>query len=474
MRSASQLLRNLKLTGLILAGGCGPSVEGPNVLIAVFDACRPDKMGCYGFGRPTTPTIDEVAADPDSTLFERHYVQGTWTKTSTASLFTGLYLSQHQVFSQSYRQVKREWSAVLPDEFETLAEAYQAAGYYTFALTMNPHLDPVFGFDQGFDHYSTEGRHDLDVMQDAQRRLRKAGTPFFGYLHFIGCHYPYVSGFLDEEYFRAYQFDYDQEARAAAGVDFSNPAIWYAINKRGLELEPDDVRFLNLAYEARLLRVDRHVFAPLVRSLRDLELYNDTLLIFTADHGEELYEHDGYGHGHDLWEEVVHVPMVVKFPKGERPEELGARWTGLTRAIDVFPALASVTAIERPEGSSGRDIFSGARVGFALVNGRNRHDDWALVTDSEKVISRPGRAIFIPPTGQFLRFRDIELFDLVGDPGEARDLASERRGSVGDAHLAMRRFWERLRPRRRSHSAVETEPLSEEAVEQLRSLGYLE
>ncbi len=312
------------LAGLALTlGGCGPAVEGPNILIAVFDACRPDKMGCYGFDRPTSPTIDAFAADPDSVVYERYYVQGRWTKPSPASLFTGLFMNQHHVSGGSKEGEKHQWFSVLPDELDTLAERFQDAGYYTFSVTGNPHLDPRFGFDQGFDSYQMMDPRDFGLQREVLKRIEEGGRPFLGYVHFTACHYPYAEGTRDPSYMRQFGFEYDEQARMEAGIDFTGPAIREKINGRKVELEPDDVRFLNLIYEARLSGLDKRIIRRFFNGLRDLGVWDDTMIVFTADHGEELYDHQGYGHGHAVWEEVVHVPLVIKFPKGERPEALG-------------------------------------------------------------------------------------------------------------------------------------------------------
>ncbi len=474
MGSASRL-SVLVLAGMALGlAGCGPSVDGPNILIAVFDACRPDKLGCYGFERPTSPTVDALAADPDSVVYERYYVQGSWTKPSTASLFTGLFMHQHHVSGGSKEGEKHQWFSVLPDELVTLAERFQDAGYNTFSVTGNPHLDPRFGFDQGFDSYQMMRPMDYGLQREVLLRIEEADRPFLGYVHFTACHYPYAEATRDVEYMTEYGFEYDESARIAEGIDFTQPAIRELINDEGLELEPDDIRFLNLIFEARMRGLDRRVIAPFFEGLRELDAWDDTLLVFTADHGEELFDHGGYGHGHALWEEVVQVPLIIKFPKGRRPESLGDRWSGLTRSVDLFPSLARFAGLERPAGSYGRNIFAGAEIDFSLSDGLNRNDDFAWVSGSEKLISRPGRTFMLPWSAHRIRIRNQALFDLAEDPGETHDLTAERPESVRAAVEAIKEFWRTSARPRRTFDDVETEPLTDEQVETLRSLGYLD
>lgn len=461
----------------LAALGCGFRQEGekrPNILIAVFDACRPDKMGCYGFDRPATEAIDRLAGDPDSIVFERHYVQSNWTKPSTASLFTGLLLHQHRVSGGSFGGMGHEWFSVLPDEFQTLAEDFQKAGYFTFSVTSNPHLDPRFGFDQGFDTYSMRRPGDQKLYQEALRLAGKTRGPFLGYVHFNGCHYPYPPFMRDEEYFSTYGFSYDEPARVAAGIDFSDASISEAVNRRGLTLEADDVRFLNLVYESRLRRMDRKVVQPLIEGLHDKGLYDETLIVLTADHGEELYDHRGYAHGHALWEEVIRVPLIIKFTQGDRPEELGSTWTGLSRAIDLYPSLAAAAGLDRPDGIVGQNLFQGADIQLALADGLNQDDDLAIVMGDEKLIWDPGTPFFLPSAGRLVTTPYSLLFDLKDDPRETRDLAVARPESVLARRMAVRRLWQELPQPRTSYGDVEAQPLSPKAVETLRSLGYVE
>jgi arylsulfatase A-like enzyme len=431
-------------------------------------------MSCYGFERPTTPELDRVAADPDGVVFERYYVQGSWTKPSTASLFTGLFLSQHHVSGGSQEGEQTQWFSILSDELDTLAEAFQEAGYTTFSVTSNPHLDPRFGFDQGFDTYSMLEPLDYRLLTETLRRVEESDRPFLGYVHFVACHYPYAVGTRDPRYMATYAVPYDEQARIAEGIDFTGPAIRGAINSGSVTLEPDDVRYLDLIYQARLRAVDQRLVGRMTQGLRDLGVWDDTLLLITADHGEELYDHGGYGHGHDLWEEVIHAPLVVKFPQGGRPEALGERWPGLARAVDIFPSLAALAGIERPRASSGHNVFRGAAVRYSLTDGLNDGDDWALVTGWDKVISRPGRLVLLPVSNRETRLRSAALFDLASDPREARDLVAEAPDRVAAAQRLVKRLWGSLPSPRTNFTDVETEALSEEAVETLRSLGYVD
>ncbi|MGH7789462.1 MAG: sulfatase family protein [Candidatus Binatia bacterium] len=432
------------------------------VLIVVLDACRADKLGCYGFGRATTPHLDALAGDPDGVTFTRHYVQGAWTKPSVASLFTGRFVHQHGI-TGDYRALPggaQFATQTLDARLPTLAEQFQAAGFRTIAAVRNHHPQPAYGFARGFDEYATgraAHRSDADAVDGLLAGLRAPGR-VFGYLHLRGCHQPFRPPTRDAEYIARYGTPYDEAARQAAGVDFTGPAMCDRLRGGQATLQPPDIAFLHLIYEARLRQVDQQVVARLVAGLRAAGRYDDTLLIITADHGEELYDHRGYAHGHALWEEIVRVPLIVKFPRGLKPAG-PARVTALTRAIDLLPALLDFAALPPLPGLPGRRIFAGEFATQALTERGHfagTIEEWTLIDGDHKLIESPTGA---------------RLYDLAADPGERHDLAAERPDTTAD----LRRAAAALRADGAAHAAptMVTE-LPPGVVEKLRSLGYLE
>jgi len=420
-------------------------------------------MGCYGFERPTTPAIDAFASDPDSVVFRTYYVHGAWTKPSTASLFTGLYVHQHGVLTghdptgnPAGNEPRTYTTQILADSHETIAERMQAAGYFTVGVVKSRHLVSKYGFAQGFDEYRGPGQAPggdpgrVEALLDlAERSGRK---PFFGYLHLNACHHPFKPRERDRDYMSMFSFDYDEEARQRVGVDFTTAEIGDAIGSGSLDLEPDDVRFLNLVYEAQLRSVDRRLVAPLLEGLRKRNMYENTLLLLTADHGEELYDHQGYDHGHAVWEELVHVPLIVKFPNGRRPEQLGREVSGLTRSVDFIPAILNFIGAPVRDDLPGTPFLRGVFGDESISQTRN---EWALVSGEYKLIARSDE----PP----------RLYHLSSDPTEQHDIAAEEPDLV-----------ERLQSRLEDlllAGATEApridDRLTPEAEANLRALGYL-
>jgi arylsulfatase A-like enzyme len=389
-------------------------------------------------------------------------VQGAWTKASTASLFTGLFAFQHGVLEGHEPRNKgapgHYTTQILREDFETMAERLGRAGFETFGAVKSYHLVRDYGFAQGFDEYHEPGAISSDAgrIEELLRALRKAEGPFFAYVHLNACHHPFEPDFRDEAFMAEHDFDYDEEEAMARGVDFTTSEAKSAILNDVLRLRPEDVRFLNLIYDAKLRRNDETTVRPLLRGLRKLGVYDNTLLIITADHGEELYEHGGYAHGHALWDEVIRVPLIVKFPRGRRPEGLPRDVASLTQSVDLLPSLLAFSGAPVPGELPGADIFGASPRGFAYSE--MKRGGWTIVRNGFKYIEQE--------SGTF-------LFDLDSDPAERRNLAAELPGRAE----AMRKAAEALR----SHVAiraseapdVETE-LDEETREALRSLGYLE
>ena len=458
--------------GLLLLGtapSCGPLgsrpapaaiAQRPSVLIVVVDALRADRVGAYGYPLETTPTIDRLAADPDAVLFRHHYVQGTWTKTSTASLFTGLFAFQHGVMEGHEAthggQERFFTTQVLDGSFETMAERLKGLGFSTFGVTKSHHLRTEYGFGQGFEEYygphetSSEGKRVDKVLEIVAR----AEAPFFGYLHLAGPHHPYPPSSRDEAFMKRHGFPYDEPARIAAGVSFHTAEIKDRINDGGLQLEPDDVRFLNLVYDAATRRVDEKFVDDLVEGLKRLKVYDNMLLIVTADHGEELYDHAGYSHGHALWEEVIHVPLIVKFPRGRRPAGLPGEAGFPTRSIDLYPSILAFDGQRIPPELPGEDIFDGSGPRFAFAE---RKGEWALITDGYKLIEAEA---------------EPRLFDLAKDPGETVNLASADAERLAMMRLVTEGLRHNVVVQPREADWIGTE-LDKEDVEALKGLGYM-
>lgn len=430
--------------------------------MVMLDSCRADKFGALGGSAGTTPRFDELARDSDALLFPWHFAQAPHTKASTASLFSGTLPFQHGVIvddllaelelrSGRYREMS------LSPSFSTLAEALQAAGWATFAAVRIGHLTEKAGFAQGFDRFvqAVEKLSDRRSIESALEFLEGSARPGFAYVHVRACHNPFPDESRDAELDALLKARFDEVAFERAGIDPGSVEFKPRVRSGALKLSSEQVAYLHAVYEAVLHRVDDRLVGWTVGELRRRGLYDRTLLAFSADHGEELLDHGGYAHGHSVWNEVTHVPLLVKLPRGsQRPDMRGKP---PTQAIDWMPSLLRFLGLTPPAGSSSADLFgSGARAERIFLQAPG---SWAIVEWPWKLV------VSTQAEGA------ARLFDLAIDPDEQHDLSSREPGRTR-ALLAAGRQLQRDLPRVRP-STLPPGTRSEQEIEELRSLGYL-
>ena len=324
----------------------------PNVLVLLLDALRADHLGCYGYARDTSPALDSLAAG--GVIFESAVAQASWTKPSIPSLFTGLYPIQHRVFTGDTRDTAdRITSDALDQEHQTLAEALRSAGYATGAFVENVQISSFLGFDQGFDVYEENLG---DARRIAERLLRwldgGGGRPFFAYVHFLDPHWPYSP---PDPYHVMFP------GPEGAAVDFNNlnwKSFERGIEKGEIDLGPADLEAMQCFYDGEIRYTDAAI-SRILGFLRDRGLFENTIIVVTADHGEEFMEHGRVGHGHSLHDELLRVPLILRWPGGR-----AARATGQVELVDVMPTLLDLVGTASPEtaGRSLRPLLEGGEL----------------------------------------------------------------------------------------------------------------
>ena len=441
--------------------GIPPGLEdAPNVILIGVDTLRADRLSCYGYTGSQTPHVDALAAD--GVRYVEMTAQASWTKPSFGTIFTSLYPSSHTATGKPHR---------LPQAVVTLAEVLAASGYHTGGFADNPSISPAFGFDQGFADYvylepdylfagneaasqtaayQTVRRLWATVMgarvypqhfyQDAAALNRRAldwleaneGTRFFLFLHYMDPHDPYFAHpYSGLGYARAS----DQDPDPALAPTFS-------------QLYDGEIRYL-----------DEHL-GQLFEWLQARGLYDEALIVFTSDHGEEFQEHGGWWHGQTLYQEQIAVPLIVKYPGGARA---GAVVDELARSLDIAPTILDVAGVPVPEGMAGRSLWSDSEpptYAFAEQDheGNVLH---ALRSATHKLILANAGNPRGLPTGT--------LFDLAADPGEQNDLLTGQPEQVRSMRQSLREIVTLA-----LEGAVESEVGSLEAdvQEKLRALGY--
>jgi len=454
------------LAGLALPSVTRPNPAGrPSLVIVLIDTLRADHLGCYGYDRDTSPNVDRWAAG--STLFSRCIAQASWTAPSVASLFTSLYPTVHrtgsgleerrvicngQVVMMPAPASAPEISAELPPGFVTFAEVCREAGYRTAAYVANGIIAATQGYGQGFETYLI--MNDRKVTQHARQWLREGGQrPFLLYLHYMAPHAPYNPPAA----FNRFPAD-------APPLDLLNAALRDSINFVGSRtLTPQEVANLINPYDGEILFAD-HQVQQILDSLAELDLTDRTVVVLTADHGEEFLDHGWIWHSSThLYEELIHVPLIIDLPgDGHRGQQVPQ----VVRHIDLAPTLLELAGLDRPAEMQGRSLAALLR-GESLPSRSALAEtiDWgwqqAVRTDSLKLIhDREGG--------------HVEFYDLVSDPREQQSL-NYLDAAAGPALLdSLNAQHERNMTHIDPTAMGRPEKLSAEARERLRSLGYIQ
>ncbi|HSM15017.1 MAG TPA: sulfatase [Thermoanaerobaculia bacterium] len=449
---AARLGRLLLAATLAASGaGCAPggSADVPparhSVLLIVVDALRADRIGAAGYPLPTTPHLDQLAAE--GVLFRNAYAPSTWTKPSMTSLFTSLYPSEHGMASLGRVRERDFATGRLPRSTETVAERFQAGGWSTFALVNQVHLQRKLGFAQGFDRYAwRRGLNAFGLNRIARDWLEgRDERPYFAWVHYLDPHWPYDSRLADE----AGRF-------GSTVLDDPPPSRLEAVDawvERGLDA--DQLAALSARYDQEVALVD----AAIGELLADFERSgqrDSAWVVVTADHGEGFLEHGRLKHSYAPYEEVARVPLIIAPPAGlELPR--GERSTPVS-LVDLAPTLLDLAGAEPFESARGESLRP-------ILEGRED----------------PGRPVFLQTgeawgiraaSSKLLAFRDgsLELYDLDADPGETVNLAAEGcDGTCEELHRQLRRFRAGLLVA----GETEEEALDEADLEELRALGYL-
>lgn len=445
------------------------------ILIISIDAMRPDHLSCYGYDRPTTPAIDSIARD--GIRFTRAYTQANWTKPAIASLFTGLYQRHHGVTVGS-TLIEPDGSVQkgvktypLPEGLPVISETFSASGFRAAGYVENSHIVPAQGFARGFEHY--------ERSKPATRAIQKwleglePDERAFGFIHLIGPHDPYDRA--DRKKYVQYR---QQFPTVESEIDFTK--LDY---KKRKDLTDKDIQAARTAYDTELSYFDGEFVAPLLAWLRQTDRYDRFLIVVTSDHGEELYDHQGWAHGHSLFEEVTRVPLIIKPPKNLQISDPSSelKVDEIVELIDIYPTLADLAGLDAPNNIDGKSIVSLLRgerpvdpMAFAISEyGRSFASHLlaaAIVQGANKLIERYD-VPYGPKVSGFGRHAESRSYQLIG--------MEERALMEISAAETTARLKAVLHEAVGVDNAVvphdqHTIFLSDEEVEHLKALGYLE
>jgi arylsulfatase A-like enzyme/4-amino-4-deoxy-L-arabinose transferase-like glycosyltransferase len=412
-----------------------PSPERRSIVLVSIDTLRPDHLGCYGYARPTSPNLDAFAAA--GVLFERAYAPSSWTLPSHASMLSGLSPFRHGAVDASVR---------IPDGVPLVAELLRARGYETFGAVGNPFVSEHFGFARGFARWLERRKSGTDpegYQAEVMAELGRLRPPFFAFLHYNSVHHPYAPA-------PAFNLFAPKDAQGIRGARVGR--LLHALEKGAPPVTPAEREMMVGLYDGEIRAMDDRLGRTLDLLSRT---YGDELLVIvTADHGEEFLEHGGLMHSRTLYDELLHVPLLVRgggLPASRRVPEM-------VSLMDVAPTLLDWAGVPAPGRLDGRSLLPLLRGsegrGTSLLPLHTRGHDkgvelWGLRAPGAKLIvdQRTGR-------------REFYLLD--EDPGETRNLHPDPRAATLARGLdALVLETGAARPR-----------LAPEEVEALNALGY--
>ncbi|MCD4708102.1 MAG: sulfatase [Candidatus Sabulitectum sp.] len=425
--------------------GCRIPSNGKNVILIIIDTLRSDHLSCFGYQRNTSPTIDSLA--DSGTLWLNAQSQAPWTLPSHASIWTGLSVKSHgTTHIGGVEGFDLQLDPQLPSLPATLQNSgFQTSGFINFVL-----LSEEFGFNHGFDWYDCDGSGERTVTATVDAFLYwldyQAETEnFFCVIHLFDVHAPYNP-----------MVPYDT-AFCSEGVD--GVSRW-DLSENGKILNIEDCQHLIDMYDGEILYVDNEL-SRLFSGIRQREIADSTLIIITSDHGEEFLEHGGVGHGHALYQEQIHVPLILSGPGINR----GSISNIPAALYDIMPTILSYLGVEVPENVEGLDLLSHAPAQlrqipsggvspdrfFLAMMSLSDFQSCAVTEGSKKVIAYMG-------TDRFIQF------NLDEDPEENIPLAA-------DSTMIEKALFYWATPRRGNPSPIGE--LTDEINSTLRDLGYI-
>ncbi len=432
--------------------------EPMGLIVVTVDTLRADYLSCYGHARILTPSFDRLASG--GVLFWKAVSQATTTTPSHASIFTSLYLQDHNVYSNF---------EALGTQPRTMAEILVGRGFETYANVNMRHLNPeVSGLGQGFKTFVRSGgrRATANVDNFLGWLDSRQDKKFFAWLHLSDVHTPYSP---PPPYDRFY---YDDDERDPGKRSLQR--IWPTLPTH-LSDHPffqqwlsgiTDLDWVLAQYQGSVTYVDDEI-GRLIDALEERDLLGKTAIVITADHGESLGEHDMYFVHTGLYEPTVHVPLITYFPGAGRQ---GVHVKDIVESVDIMPTALEYLSVPAPRGIRGRSLWplirgevQPPRIAFSEHAGRNM----AMLRSERYKYIKHLRTMLVQPSYPFIDGRE-ELYDLKADPLERKDISAQATDMV-------RVFRKELVQRRSERLAMATgeAELTQETLEVLRALGYV-
>jgi len=491
----------------------------PNVIIISLDAARAQNFGCYGYHRQTTPFLSSM--ERDCAFYENAISSSYWTMPSVASLFTGMYTSDHGLVADSDK---------LDESWTTLPGILRKKGYHCSAFVRNIYVSEYSGLTSDFDYYCkkdykkklkgmmsflksltfgledgsnrTGDKHVSKVSQITKKQAfitalsRAAETfvdsgssqlisnfgswlskhksgPFFVYLHFMETHSPYRAPHL-------YGFRFLKLKEKIKELKVNRDHLRFLTKER--EMTPDDFRILLASYDNAIFYSDA-LIGRIIGMLRQMGLYDNSLIIILSDHGDNIGDHGLMSHYWCLYDTVIKIPLLIKFP---RHLSCIGRITRLAQNVDIFPTILSLLDVKDEkiwEQTQGNDLLglmpakreeeiAISELVKAFGPDKRRYRNLFACYDRRLLSIRSKTAKFI-----YSSRGDHEAYDLLNDPYELTNLFPDG-GYLQDLMYKAREYYQKMdlfyqNNKYKIDADVDEHALDNEVVEKLKALGYL-
>ncbi len=425
----------------------------------MLDTLRADHLSGYGYERQTSPVLDSFANE--NLKFKHALTAAPWTPASVATMFTGLYPTSHGMVPPNDRELAKKGFAKLNPNLETIAEVLKQQGYTTAGVSPNPWITKEFGYTQGFDEFYYIARKPAEKITESGEEIitkwlndkssKKSSDPFFLYLHYLDPHDPYTP-----------PPPYDTKFQ---GPLLKSPFTY-------------DEKMLSLIgrYDGEINYMDTQL-GRLFSFLKEKELYEDLFIVIVSDHGEQFKEHGNLRHGYKLFNEEVHIPLLIKT---NRKSDSAKIIETTVSTVDIYPTILARLGITPPKNLQGVSLLNEKAIKDrkSVISEVRRIYDMKSVTDfhgkhlvmevpydqKDPDVSKSLESWRSPNIiGLFDSHNDYACMTKMKDP----QLKSELKSSFDEIFLTALK-------NQSVATSERSEEISNETLDQLKSLGYLQ
>ena len=443
----------------------------PNIILISLDTLRADHLKCYGYSRETSPHMDQLGTD--GAIFTNAFSSTSWTLPAHISMLTSLDNRHHGV---------DKTNPYLDSSIVTLADMLRKEEYFTCAMTGGALVGQRFGFSKGFDFYREfmRSHHKPNSAKILYNHVNQwlnenKDKRFFLFLHTYQTHAPYTC----PQPFNSFFFHDEKMPWMEGDIETillgSKPRYKVPFNTLS-PLERDNIVAL---YDGEIRFTDEILIKPLIEKLKKLQLYENTMIVLTSDHGEEFFDHKAWLHGHSLYNELLHVPLIIKYPQSKYKN---TRLHNTVSIVDIMPTILDEIDVD----ISGYD-FDGVSLVNYLKNGEKEEqlriadvDSFnnpdilpvriALIQNGYKLIMNNdfGRSpeFYLPVPPPIAKF---ELYDMKKDPTEKHNLFDQKSAIIRDLLSKIPEIYQ-TQP---EMSKEKRKSRDKDFEETMRALGYI-